>query len=66
MAERLSHYGYTVSNDSGYESPRPEVAIKRQAADRIAKYGKELGLTPGSRTKIKSIPAADRKRRRRF
>lgn len=50
--------GYVQAADSGYQSPRPAVAIKRQAVETLDREGAKFGLDPLSRARL-APPAAD-------
>jgi len=58
--ERLTKYlrkkGEVSVAPSGYEMPRPEVALRNRARDDMRKFGAELGIGAASRTKIEVKP----------
>jgi len=48
----IDQLGPTMCTDSGYQQPRPEVAIINKATDQLVKIGRELGLSPAIRTRL--------------
>ena len=48
----IQQHGPTLTTDSGYQQPRPEVSIANKAADQMVKIGRELGLSPAIRTRL--------------
>lgn len=59
MQEVLDLHGYIqIVGQSGYLAPRPEVAIRNKAIDRMHRYMREFGMTPSSRTRVSAKPEA--------
>ena len=44
--------GLTYTTNSGMVRRKPEVGIRKEALDTMAKYGGELGLTPTARVRL--------------
>lgn len=56
--EELAKSGPVVKSPSGYPIQNPWLAIANKALEQILRFGQELGLSPASRTRVKSLPAA--------
>ena len=56
--EELAKSGPVVKSPSGYPIQNPWLAILNKALEQILRFGQELGLSPASRTRVKSLPAA--------
>ena len=54
----LAKTGPVVKSPSGYPIQNPWLAIANKAMEQMLKWGQELGLSPSSRTRIKTQPAA--------
>jgi len=52
----IQEHGPTITTDSGYQQPRPEVGVANKAADQLVKIGRELGLSPAIRTRLVAGP----------
>ncbi len=48
----ISENGYSTTNENGYESQRPMVAVMHKAFDRAMKMGQQFGFSPSSQTGI--------------
>lgn len=58
LKERGSlHYKGTNQNGDAVYRPYPEVAQRNQARRQYVSYLAELGMSPSSRSKVKSLPA---------
>lgn len=57
--KQLRKHGYTTVSDRGNINPNVYVGIQKQAMSAILSLLKELGLTLGSRSKIKVLDSAD-------
>jgi len=55
--EVLAKDGLTFSTESGYVSPRPEVAIGNRALIEIRAFCAQFGLTPSARARMQLIEA---------
>lgn len=61
-ARILKRKGFTMKSPNGFDLPRPEVAIRRQAGAEARKFMQEFGLTPSARTRLPaSTPAPQAK-----
>ncbi len=61
-AEILAKEGFTQTAKTGYEAARPELAIQKDAADKILRLSAQFGITPGSRRKVFLMKTAPKKR----
>jgi P27 family predicted phage terminase small subunit len=55
----IAERGATIETQSGYQTPRPEVAMLNHAFDSLRKFGAELGIGAASRSKIDVRPPDD-------
>lgn len=53
----IKKHGRTFTTESGYVVPRPEVAIAQKALQAVKAFCAEFGLTPSSRTRLKTPQA---------
>jgi P27 family predicted phage terminase small subunit len=56
--EELAKHGPVVKSPSGYPIQNPWLAIANKSMEQLLKWGQELGLSPSSRTRIKTQPTA--------
>lgn len=50
----IKKHGRTFTTESGYIVPRPEVAIAQKALQAIKAFAAEFGLTPSSRSRLRT------------
>jgi P27 family predicted phage terminase small subunit len=53
---KIRETGLVVRSPAGFPTTNPYFTVVRQAAEELRKWATELGLTPSSRTKIKTAP----------
>jgi P27 family predicted phage terminase small subunit len=46
--------GMTITTPQGYVQARPEVSIGRQCGAEVRKFAQEFGMTPSSRTRVRT------------
>jgi P27 family predicted phage terminase small subunit len=56
--EELAKHGPVVKSPSGYPIQNPWLAIANKAMEQLIRWGVELGLSPASRSRIKTAPQA--------
>jgi P27 family predicted phage terminase small subunit len=56
--EELAKSGPVVKSPSGYPIQNPWLSIANKSLEQLLRFGQELGLSPASRTRVKSLPAA--------
>ncbi len=56
--EALAATGPVVKSPAGFAVLNPWLSVSNKAAEQLARFGAELGLSPASRTRVKSLPAA--------
>lgn len=57
-AQRVARGGMVVKAPSGYPMPNPYIAIANKSLGNCIKLWVELGLTPSSRSRVKTEPGA--------
>jgi P27 family predicted phage terminase small subunit len=54
----LAKTGAVVKTPAGFAAVSPWLTVANKAAELMLRYGQELGLSPASRTRIKTQPQA--------
>lgn len=57
----LNQSGMTCLSEKGGEYLHPAVSIKQNAIDRIARFGKEFGMSPSAVRDVTKTPGSDKK-----
>jgi P27 family predicted phage terminase small subunit len=60
--ELLSEEGMTCTSEKGGAYLHPAVSIKQNAIDRIAKFGREFGISPASIRGVIKTPGSEKKK----
>ena len=58
----LGEEGMTCTSEKGGAYLHPAVSIKQNAIDRIAKFGREFGISPSAIRNVIKVPTGDKKR----